>query len=140
MTAMIKRPAVFLVLAVNSVLDIRKREIFPVLTIAAAAAGAALRLAVFNESFTGLVLSLIPGAFMALTAAVTGGKAGFGDALVLICAGAWEGAAETWFAFFTSLFLAAAVSVIPVIRGKKDAGIPFVPFVLAGYAAACALI
>ena len=123
-------------LSVNAVQDIRKKEIFPKITVAAALTGMFMHFMLFKEGFWELVIGCVPGTFMGLVSAATKGKAGFGDAVLLLCLGAWERSGKVWQAFFTALLLSGIAAAVLFIKGKRTAEIPFVPFVLAGYGAA----
>lgn len=133
--ALIRTAAVFAILSVNAVRDIRKKEIFASFTVAAAIAGTIMHFAVFKESFAELLKCFIPGAFMAAFSVMTKGKAGLGDAVMLLFLGAWEKSGRVWPAFLTAVLFSGIAAAVLVIKGKRNTEIPFVPFILACYTA-----
>ena len=135
MTEVICTAAAVILLAVNAVQDIRKREIFLMFTVVMAAAGAVFSLVSGSAGPAELLLSALPGVFLAAFSFLSDGGAGMGDAIVLAALGTWEGPQDVWTVFMISLLFSSAAAVILIVKGKSRAGIPFVPFVLAGYLA-----
>ena len=127
------------VLGADSVCDLKRREIFPALTIVCTAAGAAAALTVRNVSLFWLLAAFTPGAVVMALSILTGGKIGQGDAFALFAVGAWT---DFWTAWETILLAVFAVSVFSGIWWfvkRKNAEIPFVPFLLAAFGVLSAL-
>ena len=135
-------------LGVNSIRDIRKREIFLVPTILVGVAGIARILWIYyaerrasvgatdpNIPVPGnagmLLVALLPGIVLFLTAILSNGKVGGGDALVLLALGAWT---EPEVPACTLAFALLMAPIAAMFRKqKKDPEVPFIPFLLAGY-------
>lgn len=117
-----------LVMGADSICDLRKREIYPVLTFVGILAGVCFQLFAVRAPFGDLILSLIPGGMVLFASVLTGGQIGKGDALVLLMTGAWT---DMWTAWQTLLFgslFTAAFAVIRWTMRRKNEEIPFVPF------------
>ncbi len=115
--------------------DIKRKKVsvVPILILAC------FNLAVFicgkNEP-SGLLTAVLPGAFSLLVSFCTKGKIGLGDGLILIAVGivcGWERILAIWLA---ALVLSALAGIVLIIMKKADikTALPFVPFILAGYA------
>lgn len=122
---------VVIFLGINSWLDIRKRQISLWLTGCFAAAGIwhSLRFPRMNWA------SLAVGFIFLLLSLILKGAVGTGDGLVLIALGT---VLEFW-EFLLMLCLASVLAALwglilmVVFRKKKDAEMPFLPFLLLGY-------
>ena len=133
MTEMTGKAAVVIMLAVNSAQDIRKKEIFPVFTVIMTVSGIVFGIVSGDAALLQILISVMPGVFMAAFSFLTGGGAGLGDAIVLAAMGAWEEPQGAWAAFMLSLLFSSAAAIILIIKGKGGASLPFVPFLFAGY-------
>lgn len=122
-------------LGINSWIDIRKKEISLLLT-GIFAAAAVLRLLYRGNFSADMLLSVGMGIFFVGMSIVTAGNVGMGDSLVML---ALAVAMETE-AFFLMLLIALAVSAIWAgillvpMQKSRDTQIPFIPFLLLGYA------
>ena len=72
-----------MLLAVNSVTDLRKKEILPWFTLLAGLAGALWQLLGNASSVWSLFFFMLPGLFLLCLSKATGGKIGLGDGLVV---------------------------------------------------------
>lgn len=133
------------VLGVNTLWDLRKKEILPAAVAAAALGGIIRRIpavqmpdgtagtaAAFSAFLKDTGTALLPGAVLLLFSRASGGKLGSGDALIVCVIGLWSGAGMAACSFLTALFL-AAVTGTAAVRTRKKKELPFVPFLLAGY-------
>lgn len=121
-----------------AVSDIRRKEIsFRFLSAAVGIALAAeIYLIFLGESVVGdLFLSLMPGVFLLLIGAVTGGKVGMGDGIVFLTIGLTIGCSSAFTVMFLSLIFSAVWSGYLMLSRKagRNTAIPWMPFVLAGY-------
>ena len=122
----------FLLLGINSLYDLKKKEILLIPILLAGAAGALWKLAE-SGSVILLLLSLAPGAFLLAVSILTRGQAGAGDALLLCAAGTWSGAQSMLLCLFGALFFLSVLSVVFQLLKKPVREMPFVPFLLAGF-------
>ena len=129
-------------LAANSISDIRRKEILLVPTILTGAAGAVRILLstgspadLFDETgrFWQLLITLLPGLFLAVISTASRGKLGMGDALVVCAAGTWAGAEPILSGLFLALLLVPAAALLLRIRKRRVKELPFIPFLCAGY-------
>jgi leader peptidase (prepilin peptidase)/N-methyltransferase len=122
------------ILAFNIPSDIRRRKIYPMLTLVGAVTGLAVRAVLLYPERGGagtalsVLLSLLPGALLILLARLTEEKVGYGDGIMLLMLGSWTGAAEASVSFLIALFYAA---IVGAASGKKE--VPFVPYLAAGF-------
>ncbi len=119
--------------AINSIQDIRKREILLLPTLFIAVLGIVIKV-VTGESILNILVAFAPGAFLILCALLTRGRVGLGDGIVLTAAGAWKSLEFILHALVYGLFAAAIAAIVCIIRGKKD--FPFVPFLAVGFVVA----
>lgn len=123
-------------LGINSYFDIRKGEI------SLRVAAAYMILGVFylflhRQRLLPLLAGVLPGLLLLCIGKVSGGALGLGDGLIVLVAGLYMGIWKT-LEFITVAVLLAAVWAGILIFGKKGGGkasFPFVPFLLAAYAA-----
>ena len=101
----------FSLLGINSLYDLKKKEILLVPTLLAGAAGALWKLAE-SGSVLFLLLSLAPGAFLLAVSILTHGQAGAGDALLLCAAGTWSGAQSMLLCLFGALLFLSVLSAV----------------------------
>lgn len=121
----------FLVMGADCACDIRKREIFPFLTLVGILSGVLFRLAGTHTSCSNLLFALFPGCVVLAGAILSGGQIGKGDALVIFMVGAWTDMWTAWQTLlFGSLFTAAFAMILWIIR-RRNEEIPFVPFLFA---------
>ena len=119
-------------LAVNSISDIRKKEILFLPTVVWAAGGVVYDIASGRDAMF-IICGLIPGALLAALSAVSRQAVGAGDAVVVSAAGIWGG----WRIAFLSLLIAFCVqttfSAVYRIAGGRGKELPFVPSLCAAY-------
>lgn len=143
----LQRAVVWAVLGLNSLSDLRKREIMLWPTVLCGMAGAGHRLWEILCSGAGLgtalplfLLPVLPGLFLIVAAVLCRGKIGLGDGILVSAAGIWMdgGACVSW---VMAAFLLASLWIIlkcVVHGGRASSGessrggsrIPFVPFLL----------
>lgn len=125
-------------LAVESICDIRKKEIslWTIIVFGAggAAAGAAESL-LGGEVILSWIPGLFPGLFLILAAKVTREGIGYGDGAVLMVSGMYLGFVYTLNLLLCGLLLSAlaAVFLITVKKAGRKYQIPFLPFLFLGY-------
>ena len=125
---------ILLFLAVNSLKDIRKREISLRLTAGFAIAGIvrAVCLKIMSaEYFAALGI----GGFVMMLSGMSGGAIGIGDGLVLLALGTVMTWQELGYILMRGIFCCSICSVIILLlpRRNRKTQIPFVPFILMGY-------
>lgn len=119
-------------LGLNSIRDIRKREIYLWPTLVFGIAGFVCRIVLWGEYWPALLLSCLPGLLFLALARMLPEQLGAGDALVILSAGAWLPAEELLVWLCVSLFAAAVAAGILIMRKKQKKTLPFVPFLLMG--------
>lgn len=129
-------------LIVMAVYDIRRREIQPWCSAAAAVLLAVRQIYLITQgevavyaAFWGTAIGIL----LILLSILTSGEIGMGDGVLFLISGLLLGIYENSILLFLSLLLTAIVSgVLIVIKrvGRKDT-LPFAPFVLAGYGVMC---
>ncbi len=124
--------AIVAFLFVNSIYDIKRREIILVSVAVMDVLGFILSLLVFKRSIYEIAIGIIPGAVLFICACASAGKLGCGDALVMITVGIWQGFIRTVYILFTALLIASFVSLCLLIANSKQRDIPFIPFVCMG--------
>ncbi|MGH2350011.1 MAG: prepilin peptidase [Chloroflexota bacterium] len=125
--------ALFVLLTIATVADLRARRVPLWLTAGGTAAGLLLaatgRPGAFQESIAGLLIGLA-----VLLPLVLRGGVGDADALLLGMVGAWQG---WWFVLWTALWMALAggpLALVAVRRGQR--AFPYAPAIAAGAVAA----
>ena len=122
-------------LGFNTFFDVRYKNI-SVLCCALFSAGALIaRLVMSGFDLADLVLSLLPGIFLALTVIISGGKVGMGDAIVFLSLGFALPVTRVVPVMLTAMVLSALFSLGALILKKATlkSRIPFMPFVLSGF-------
>ena len=122
---------VVILLSINAVRDIWRREIFLWVTAAGIIAGIVWSLAVRKAPLPALPAALFPGGLMLLISWTTEGKIGYGDGLTAMMLGVWTGLFHTLLVLSGALFAAGMVSMLLTAARSRIRSIPFVPFVLA---------
>lgn len=128
-----------IILGADSICDLRRLEIFPLLTLAGIAAGIPLRLLGGLVTAPELIFALLPGAVVLTGSVLTRGQIGRGDALAIFMIGAWADLWLVWEVVLFGTFAAAAFCVLLWSFRRKNEEIPFVPFLFAAFLA-CSLI
>ena len=123
-----------MILCADAAKDLKKKEIFPALTIAGTAAGLAVQIFYYGSAWALAAFSMMPGLLFLALSVLSRGQTGAGDALVFFMTGAWLGA-DVWRVFLLSLFGSAVFAGILWMIKRKNAEFPLVPFILAAFAA-----
>ena len=123
--------AVMTVMVINSIQDIRKNEIFPIITIAGSVCGIIVK-ALTGAGVLQTMLPLCPAMMLFLIFNFLKEAVGFGDVLLFVFVGAWLNAEDVlacaMYAFCIVLIGAAALALCK----KKKRHLPFAPFLTAG--------
>ena len=117
----------------NSIRDIRKKEIFLLPTLMCLAAGVIYGIAAGEEPLLLMAASYLPGILLLMFSLLSGGQVGRGDALGVLMLGGWL-KWESVFAAVCAGFLAAGITaaVLLIRKTNKKKELPFMPFLLAG--------
>ncbi|MCF0133317.1 MAG: prepilin peptidase [Blautia sp.] len=134
---MVREAVLLLYLIINSLTDIRKRQICMPCVICMAVSGVfRVIMEIFGNRFEWqLFLPLLIGTVMLILSIWTKSAIGMGDALLLLALGLWMSMEE----LLIVMLLGTAGSgiygalLLAVCRRKKEDTIPFVPFLLGGY-------
>ena len=122
------------ILILNSISDIRRREILPAPTLFWGAAGI-LCTAVSSGEATDIIQRmpscLSCGYCVMLFSLLSRGSIGMGDGILLCVCGLWIGSAQTWLLFAAALLPAMLFSLLPPVRNREP--VPLVPFVTTIY-------
>ncbi|MEE8885938.1 MAG: hypothetical protein SOI56_05110 [Eubacteriales bacterium] len=124
------------IMSLSIPLDIRRREILLIPTVAGVAAGAVY--VIFTNEGTSpgafffyFLASAAPGIFLMLLAVATKGKVGCGDGIIVLMTGVWTG-----FLIVQLSLMAALILVLIIGLSMRRKEVPFVPFLAAGYVVA----
>lgn len=127
----IARIVTILTAGINSVQDIRKKEIFLIPTSISFMAGIIYSM-LRDISVLAVMASVFPGFIVLAISLLFKGQVGLGDAAVVLSIGIWNGLFFTFFILISALTAASAVGGIFFLRGIKNKELPFVPFLFAG--------
>lgn len=122
-----------IILSANAVWDVFRKEILLSSVLVMGAAGVIYRGFYLSEGIAGVFTALLPGAFLLAVSLISNGRIGKGDALLSLSLGEWLGLSDGVFVIFLASAGAAAAAAVLWSAKKKDAEIPFVPFMLSGY-------
>lgn len=124
--------AVLVCLLLNSVMDIRHKEISLPLTILSGVGGISLR-AIAGIQITDLAAALIPGILCVFLAFITREQIGYGDAWVLLATGCCLESKDMFAAWMLSLIGIGLVAlfVFVCLRKKGTYELPYIPFLFA---------
>lgn len=120
-------------LGVAGVMDLRHKTISVRWIIPAAAAGICWDVAGIMQAETDLfhiLLSIMPGTFLILTAFSARGKLGYGDGICFVTAGLFIGAETCFYMLCGALLLSASAGILLILSGRRrlDSRLPFLPF------------
>lgn len=128
-------------LGMNAISDLLRKEILLIPTAAAASAGFVWRIFLLHFAAPELLWSVIPGGILLMTACLTNGKIGVGDGLLIIAAGTWIGFPEIMYIVCIALIMASAGGAVlfavragagrKEYRSGKSIEMPFVPYLFA---------
>lgn len=119
----------------NAWTDLKKRRISLIPTVIAIISGIIFSICK-QESAWSLMGAAFIGAFFCFLSVASNGALGMGDGLIILALGMWIGGMELLISVLSALLgsgLWSAVLLVIFHRGRKSE-IPFVPFLLAGYA------
>lgn len=128
-----------ILLAVNSMNDLMKHEIFLLPTVAAGVCGAVLRIAGKMTGPAELMAASLPGLMLIIFSFLTAGKVGSGDGILFLALAMWTDSVTMLLTFSASLAVAAACGTIQGLTGHekgnfaKKREIPFVPCIFAAF-------
>ncbi len=119
-----------ILLVVEGISDIKKREILLAGPIIAAALSVILLVSDPNRNIPGALLGLAEGFVIIVFSFITNEAIGLGDGVILCATGLLLGWKDNLFLFFWACLLCAVFSFIALIFRKADkkTKIPFVPF------------
>jgi leader peptidase (prepilin peptidase)/N-methyltransferase len=123
--------AVICMTVINSIQDIRKKEILLIPTVLAGAAGAVWT-ALNGRPAGSMLLGFVPGALVLVLSILSKGRVGSGDAVVIMALGTWLGIAAAAGILLTALLAAAAAGAVYMAKGGRKKEMPFIPFLAAG--------
>ena len=128
---------VLLIMIITSIGNLRRKEVFLWEILGCLCMSfASVAYGVFGGNFdaSNVLMSLMPGAFLVLLAFVSGKNIGYGDGLLLLCAGPALGSGVTVLGMVVAVFTCGFISGLLLIfkRVGKNARIPFVPFLTFG--------
>lgn len=122
-----------LLLAVNTAVDIRRKEVLPAFSCAVGAAGVILRCGSLGDSLPDILFSFVPGVIFLLLSLAGRGGIGMGDGIVTAAAGGWLPASDIFTAVSFSLVFAVGASIPFLLAGKRKKQLPYIPFLLLGF-------
>lgn len=132
------RTGLLVVLVINSITDIRKREICLRLTIGIGAVGLLRQLLLLIGQSGGAtegwsrLFSFLPGSILLLSS-MAGGGVGIGDGIALLMLGCWLSFENTALITAGSLVLLLPASMTLFLTGKRRKTLPYLPFLTAAY-------
>lgn len=126
-----------MIMIVSSICDIRSKEVFLWEILGCFGMSfARVVICIFESSFdaSDILMSLMPGAFLLLLAYVSRKNVGYGDGLLLLCAGPALGSSVTVMGMIAGVFACGLISGALLVfkRVGRKARIPFVPFMTFG--------
>lgn len=119
-----------ILISLNSIQDIRKKEIYLLPTIAALVLGIFFKTSGLLDS-SEFFSAYIPGLLMILISVMCKGQIGMGDGILVLALGSWNSLDSMVFIICLGLIIAAAAAGIMWIRGKRKCEMPFVPCLIA---------
>lgn len=128
-----------LLLIIESIFDIRKREINMKVLLIWFVLGSVIFIVSPERDWLLFVGGIAEGAALLLVSFATREGIGMGDGFILMCTGAFLGAKNNLIMFFVACLLCSVLSGI-LIAGKKagrNTRIPFVPFLVPGFIVMC---
>lgn len=128
---------VLLIMIITSVGDIRSRAVLMWEILGCFAMSfAKVAYSIYGGSFdaSDVLMSMMPGAFLLLLAYVSRQNVGYGDGLLILCAGPALGSNITVMGMIAGVFACGLVSGLLLVIKKvgRKARIPFVPFMTLG--------
>lgn len=130
----LSRVVMGIVLAIQSVWDLRTKEIPTIVSLCGGLAGVVVSF-ISGRELKEILFACIPGVVCFLVCRVTNGAVGYGDAILLTVMGTVYSFAEIIFICVAAYSLAVfiALVLIVVFHKKRNYEIPFVPFFAFGW-------
>lgn len=129
----------FILLAVCAVFDTLKKEIPLAVVWLGIMVAIVLRIRgdIGDETWAGVLLSMIPGAAFWILSLLTGEKVGYGDGWMLLMIGLFTGLGQCFLILLTGLMLDSAIMLVLLALREisTDKEIPFAPFLMLGMGA-----
>lgn len=128
---------VLLIMIISSIGDIRSRDVFLWEILGCFGMSfAKVAVSIYGGNFdaSDVLMSLVPGVFLLLLSFVSGQSVGYGDGLLILCAGPALGAGVAVMGMVAGVFACGLISGILLVLKKvgKKAKMPFVPFLTLG--------
>ena len=120
-----------LLTGINSIQDIRKKEIFFFVTMAAGIIGIIYSLT-GGTRLSALIMAFIPALILVMLSILTKDQIGMGDAIIVFAIGCWCDIYYVAFVLLVAFVFVSAVGIVLFIKGMRNTEIPFVPFIFAG--------
>lgn len=126
---------VLCMLGIAGIVDLKWKKINILLIIPFLIAGIICNLKFKFLSFPVILGGMAIGLIMFLVGAITQGKIGYGDGLILIVTGLYLGFFDNLFLLLSATFLAAIIGVLLLLikRVNKNYEIPFIPFLFLAF-------
>ena len=128
--------AAAVLLAANSVVDIRSRKIALLPTLAALGTAAALRIGSGSGALltaARLTSSAMCGIVLLAASAASGGRIGAGDGILMLAVGVMTDGAQAAATLFFGLASVLMWALLQRLRKTPQKEVPFVPFLFAGF-------
>lgn len=131
---MVVNAVVLILLLYESVVDIIKRKINIVPTMAVGVLGLLMNRIVYKRPLWWLA-GLAAGSVLMLAALVSKEKIGYGDGIIFLMLGVCVEPLTTLWVLWISMFAVGIMGSVGIIMGKRcrDSQIPYIPFVAASY-------
>ncbi len=124
--------AIVIFLFINSINDIKRREIILWSAVFMGVFGFIVSVLLFKRNICEIAFGIVPGVLLLICAIISDGKLGLGDVIIMIVVGIWQGLIRTVYIVFAALFGAALYGTFLIIINKKYRDIPFIPFICMG--------
>lgn len=125
--------AVFLM--INTVWDLKKREVLLWSVLLFAAIGIAIALCGEKQEIKSCFWGIFPGIAVMGAAALSRGAVGYGDGMAISVCGIYMGFVKTFAMLFYALSACSAVSVVLIAAGRRTCKtkVAFLPYLLLGH-------
>lgn len=130
---MIESCMVLGMLGIGTLEDIKEKKIHLWLIYLFCVIGIICHVIFRNITLIEMIFGMLPGAFLCFVSFLSRGKVGIGDGLMLTATGIFLGFWDNLALFTAALFLVGISGVICFACRKKEAQIPFLPFLLVSY-------
>lgn len=120
-------------LGICSYEDIKRKRVHVFIVLLFGILGVIVHLFCKNLSLTQMLGGMAVGGVLFAVSIISREKIGKGDALLVTVAGIYLGFWNTLMLLWIASLLAGVVSLVLIARGKRNALIPFIPFLFASY-------